>query len=131
MKSITFVLRPFDGVAYTTSCDSGAYEVHYSLDWIEASKARARDEIFGVLVHEVVHCYQYNAKGTCPGGLIEGIAGTHNNPALRIVLRTPDRFCETAYWFRPTALETKSCEEMGCWIRCHGVFPRLDREALW
>lgn len=29
----------------------------------------------GVLVHEMVHCFQYNAKGTCPGGLVEGIAG--------------------------------------------------------
>jgi hypothetical protein len=28
----------------------------------------------GVLTHEMVHCYQYNAFGTCPGGLIEGIA---------------------------------------------------------
>jgi len=25
-------------------------------------------------VHEVVHCYQFDAQGTCPGGLIEGIA---------------------------------------------------------
>lgn len=28
----------------------------------------------GVCVHEMVHCWQWNAKGTCPGGLIEGIA---------------------------------------------------------
>lgn len=28
----------------------------------------------GVLTHEMVHCYQYNAFGTCPSGLIEGIA---------------------------------------------------------
>lgn len=50
-------------------------EIHFSLDHIKRSKNRARDEIMGVLVHEVVHCYQYDAKGTCPGGLIEGIAG--------------------------------------------------------
>lgn len=31
-------------------------------------------EIHGVLVHELVHCYQYNGHGHCPGGLIEGIA---------------------------------------------------------
>lgn len=31
-------------------------------------------EIKGVLVHELVHCFQYNGKGHCPGGLIEGIA---------------------------------------------------------
>lgn len=28
----------------------------------------------GVLVHELVHCFQHNGRGTCPGGLIEGIA---------------------------------------------------------
>jgi len=44
------------------------------LTTIQDSASRSRDEILGVLVHEVVHCYQYNAKGTCPGGLIEGIA---------------------------------------------------------
>ncbi|KAG2351987.1 hypothetical protein BDR07DRAFT_1431125 [Suillus spraguei] len=42
-------------------------EINFSLDWIKIA----------VLVHEVVHCYQYNAKDTCPGGLIEGIAGAH------------------------------------------------------
>jgi hypothetical protein len=36
----------------------------------------------GVLVHEIVHCYQYDAKGTCPGGLIEGIAGNKMTHAI-------------------------------------------------
>lgn len=31
-------------------------------------------EIAGVLVHELVHCFQYNGRGHCPSGLIEGIA---------------------------------------------------------
>ena len=63
-----------EGVAYT--CGSRHQkEVHFSLDYIKKSINRARDEIMGVLVHEVVHCYQYDACGTCPGGLIEGIAG--------------------------------------------------------
>ena len=52
-------------------------EVHFSLDYFKKSVNRARDEVMGVLVHEVVHCYhrQYDACGTCAGGLIEGIAG--------------------------------------------------------
>lgn len=33
-----------------------------------------RHELLGVLCHELVHCFQYNAQGTAPGGLIEGIA---------------------------------------------------------
>lgn len=27
-----------------------------------------------MLTHELVHCYQWDAEGTCPGGLIEGVA---------------------------------------------------------
>jgi hypothetical protein len=66
------------GVAYTTGSelDSEHKEIHFSLDYIRNSIAasRATQEIMGVLTHEMVHCYQYNAIGTCPGGLIEGIA---------------------------------------------------------
>ena len=65
-----------EGVAHTFGTQSHK-EIHFSLDHIVNSKNRAREEIRGVLVHEVVHCYQYNALDTCPGGLIEGIAGTH------------------------------------------------------
>ena len=68
------VLRSMRGVAHTTG-DHHNKEIYLSLDYIKESASRSRDEILGVLVHEVVHCYQYNAKGTCPGGLIEGIAG--------------------------------------------------------
>jgi len=63
------------GVAHTTG-DYHNKEIYFSLDYIKQSAKRAREEILGVLVHEVVHCYQYDAKGTCPGGLIEGVAGT-------------------------------------------------------
>lgn len=66
------------GVAYTTGndLDSDHKEIHFSLDYIHSaiSSSRKSDEIMGVLTHEMVHCYQYNAFGTCPGGLIEGIA---------------------------------------------------------
>jgi len=62
-----------DGIAYTTGSHSEK-EIHFSLDYIAELRNRAKDEIEGVLTHEVVHCFQYNAKGTAPGGLIEGIA---------------------------------------------------------
>ncbi|KAJ7492118.1 hypothetical protein FB451DRAFT_1336147 [Mycena latifolia] len=71
--SILLVLRPMDGVAYTFGSHTEK-EIHFSLDHIVNSAARARAEILGVLVHEVVHCYQHNANGTAPGGLIEGVA---------------------------------------------------------
>lgn len=31
-------------------------------------------EVLGVVTHEMVHCWQWNARGSCPGGLIEGVA---------------------------------------------------------
>ena len=58
-------------------------EIHFSLNHIKNSESRAKDEINGVLTHEVVHCFQYNAKGTAPGGLIEGIAGTRTCLIIR------------------------------------------------
>jgi hypothetical protein len=74
VELITLVLRAMDGVAYTFGSDNKK-EIHFSLDHIKNSENRAKDEIDGVLTHEVVHCFQYDAKGTAPGGLIEGIAG--------------------------------------------------------
>lgn len=76
-RSVTLILRPMDGVAYTTGSDldSDHKEIHFSLGYINGIAAsRKKDEIMGVLTHEMVHCYQYNSFGTCPGGLIEGIA---------------------------------------------------------
>ncbi|OBT47685.1 hypothetical protein VE00_02245 [Pseudogymnoascus sp. WSF 3629] len=76
-KSVTLVLRPMDGVAYTIGTQNvdGAKEIHFSVDYISRiSAARVKDEIAGVLVHELVHCFQYNGLNTCPSGLIEGIA---------------------------------------------------------
>ena len=65
------------GVAYTkgSELDDDHKEIHFSMRHIVNSKQRAKDEITGVIVHEMVHCFQCNGKGSCPGGLIEGIAG--------------------------------------------------------
>lgn len=60
------------GVAHTFGTETHK-TIHFSLDHIERSASK--HEIMGVLVHEVVHCYQYDANGTAPGGLIEGFAG--------------------------------------------------------
>jgi len=73
VNQVTLILRSFDGIAYTCGSHTDK-EIHLSLDYILSTASRACDEIMGVLVHEVVHCYQYNAKDTCPGGFIEGIA---------------------------------------------------------
>ncbi|KAL2208708.1 BSP-domain-containing protein [Sarocladium strictum] len=77
-RSVTLILRPMPGVAYTTSTelDTDHKEIHFSLPYISniSPTSRHAHEITGVLTHELVHCYQFNAQGTCPGGLIEGIA---------------------------------------------------------
>lgn len=51
-------------------------EIHFSTDYIAGiSPERIESEIKGVLQHELVHCFQCDGKGTCPGGLVEGMAG--------------------------------------------------------
>ncbi|KAI9805060.1 MAG: hypothetical protein M1825_000894 [Sarcosagium campestre] len=76
-RSVTLVLRSMSGVAYTTGkdIDQDHKEIHLSTDYIKQISAhRKREEITGVLTHEMVHCWQWSANGTAPGGLIEGIA---------------------------------------------------------
>ncbi|KAH7106792.1 plant basic secretory protein [Auriculariales sp. MPI-PUGE-AT-0066] len=77
VRSVTIILRSMGGVAHTTGSelDNDHKEIHFSLDYIAGiPEDRAVSEIKGVLTHEMVHCFQFNGKGTCPGGLIEGIA---------------------------------------------------------
>ncbi|KAI9780182.1 MAG: hypothetical protein M1835_004550 [Candelina submexicana] len=76
-RSVTLVLRPMEGVAYTIGrdFDTDHKEIHFSTDYIkQITRKRKGPEITGVLVHEMVHAWQWNAFGTAPGGLIEGIA---------------------------------------------------------
>lgn len=75
-RSVTLILRDIGGVAYTTGTDLDAdhKEIHLSLSYVRAQAAAPRAELLGVLCHELVHCFQWDACGTCPGGLIEGIA---------------------------------------------------------
>ncbi|KAH7160908.1 peptidase of plants and bacteria-domain-containing protein [Dactylonectria macrodidyma] len=77
-RSITLILRDMSGVAYTTGSDldSDHKEVHFSLSYIDRINppSRRTEEVTGVITHEFVHCFQRNGFGTCPGGLIEGIA---------------------------------------------------------
>ena len=81
-RSITLILRSMPGVAYTTGSDldESDKKISFSLDYINGVSKRPPQsgppgpEIQGVLVHEMVHCWQWNALGSAPGGLIEGVA---------------------------------------------------------
>ena len=83
MQTLLLVIRPMEGVAYTTGSET-AKEIHFACQHIANCADRCADEIRGVLVHEVVHCFQYNAKDTCPSGLIEGIAGASTYFLMRL-----------------------------------------------
>ena len=76
-RSVSLILRSMGGVAYTTGSelDHDHKEIYFSLEYIkEISSQRHQHEIQGVLVHEMVHCWQWNGFETAPSGLIEGIA---------------------------------------------------------
>lgn len=77
-RSVTLVLRDMGGgVAYTTGSDLDAdhKEIHLNLGYVAGlPPARQAAEVTGVLTHELVHCYQHTGYGSCPGGLVEGIA---------------------------------------------------------
>ncbi|KAF2034277.1 BSP-domain-containing protein, partial [Setomelanomma holmii] len=76
-RSVTLVLRDMDGVAYTTGLDldDDHKEIHLSTKYIESvPESRQKEEILGVLVHEMVHCWQHSGFGTAPAGLTEGVA---------------------------------------------------------
>ena len=79
IRSITLTLRDMGGVAYTTGIeiDDQHKEIHVSLAYLGSlckDPLRFRDEVLGVIQHEMVHCFQHNCEGTAPGGLVEGIA---------------------------------------------------------
>lgn len=76
-RSVTLVLRDMEGVAYTTGLDldDDHKEIHLSTKYIEyVGESRRKEEILGVLVHEMVHCWQHHGGNTAPGGLTEGVA---------------------------------------------------------
>ena len=81
-KSVVLILKSMGGVAYTTGSDSDDNDkrIYFSLDYIKGvaekltQPGQSSAEIHGVIVHEMVHCWQWNGMGTAPGGLIEGIA---------------------------------------------------------
>src|SRR5215469_3021069 len=72
-RSVTLILRSMPGVAYTTGkdLDDDHKEIHFSTDHIaRIPQDDRKNEMLGVLRHEMVHCWQWSANGTCPGGLI-------------------------------------------------------------
>ncbi|KAF2747816.1 BSP-domain-containing protein [Sporormia fimetaria CBS 119925] len=153
-RSVTLVLRALDGVAYTTSLDLDAdhKEIHLNTSYIASIPSLSvKNEIQGVVTHEVVHCFQYNGHGTAPGGLIEGIADYVRLKAglapahwKRTAEGTWDQGYERTAWFlvwleerygrgfvRGVNERLRTCryEEVGFWEKCCGRTVRI--EELW
>jgi predicted SprT family Zn-dependent metalloprotease len=66
-----------DGVAYTTGrdLDDDHKEIHLNTSYIShVPESRQKEEIMGVIVHEMVHCWQHSGFGSAPTGLTEGVA---------------------------------------------------------
>lgn len=104
VASISFQLHSFAGVAYTAFCDppSGTETeqasrwwseaenhkaIHLSTDYIEKLEGGHHREIEGILLHQIAICFSYGGLGTCPTGIIEGIA---DFVRLRGNLASPD-----------------------------------------
>ena len=78
IRSITLYVRPMGGVAYTTGnwLDGENKEIHLSAEYVlRQSKERARDEIKGVLVHEMVHVWQHDGSLGTQGIIVDGRNG--------------------------------------------------------
>jgi hypothetical protein len=76
-RSVTIILRDIDSVAYTTGrdFDDDHKEIHINTKYIaHVPESRQKEEIMGVLVHEMVHAWQHSGFGSAPVGLTEGIA---------------------------------------------------------
>ncbi|CAL5210711.1 unnamed protein product [Lathyrus oleraceus] len=58
-------------VAYTTKI---THEIHVSASYISSYKGDVKNEITGVLYHEMTHVRQWHGHGEAPTGLTEGIA---------------------------------------------------------
>ncbi|XP_076946041.1 uncharacterized protein LOC143617331 [Bidens hawaiensis] len=69
VASVNVFIDDMDGVAYTSND-----EIHVSANYIQGYSGDVRNEITGVLYHEMTHVWQWNGNGQAPGGLIEGIA---------------------------------------------------------
>ena len=133
VQHVTLVLRPMSGVAHTFG-SSTHKEIHFSLDHIRNSESRARDEILGVLVHEMVHCFQYNGCGRAPGGLIEGVAGRSFLRTFRTLPLINPRSGRRLGAFecrpRPSPLEEGRRGRLGRRLREDGLFPRVGRGPI-
>ncbi|KAG2704621.1 hypothetical protein I3843_05G012700 [Carya illinoinensis] len=69
VQKVSLFIDDIGGVAYASN-----NEIHISARYINNYSGNVKNEITGVLFHELTHILQWNGNGQAPGGLIEGIA---------------------------------------------------------
>ncbi|KAL6641238.1 hypothetical protein ACP70R_019419 [Stipagrostis hirtigluma subsp. patula] len=67
--AVTLAVEDMGGVAFTS-----ANGIHLSAQYVGGYSGDVKNEVTGVLFHEVTHVWQWNGQGRANGGLIEGIA---------------------------------------------------------
>ncbi|PWA36782.1 hypothetical protein CTI12_AA596560 [Artemisia annua] len=71
VAQVSVFIDNMDGIAYTNPSSN---EIHVGANYIQGITGDIKNDITGVLYHEMVHIWQWNGNGQAPGGLIEGIA---------------------------------------------------------
>ncbi|KAA8536239.1 hypothetical protein F0562_028717 [Nyssa sinensis] len=70
VPQVSLFIDTVDGVAYTVN-----NQIYVSANYIQGYSGDVKQEITGVIYHEMTHVWQWNGNGqSTPGGLIEGIA---------------------------------------------------------
>jgi len=69
VQKVTLIVESLSGVA-STSND----EIDLSAEYVANYQGDVKNEITGVLYHEMTHVWQWDGKGGAPSGLIKGIA---------------------------------------------------------
>ncbi|XP_058769514.1 uncharacterized protein LOC131643334 [Vicia villosa] len=69
VQKVSLFIDDMDGVAFTSN-----NEIHVSARYVNGYNGDVKNEITGVLYHEMTHVWQWNGNGAANGGLIEGIA---------------------------------------------------------
>lgn len=69
VQSVTLIVESMSGVAWTSND-----QIHLSAEYVANYQGDVKNEITGVLYHEMTHVWQWNGNGNAPSGLIEGIA---------------------------------------------------------
>ncbi|ONH91773.1 hypothetical protein PRUPE_8G136300 [Prunus persica] len=75
VHNITLTIEDMKGEAYTNTSNN---EIHvsagYILSYPAADAEGQRNEMNGVIYHQLTHVWQWNGNGQAPRGLVEGIA---------------------------------------------------------